>query len=399
MMEKEICLATAFGALRAGAAAVEVTPRPGAWLAGFARNRPATSALDPLWARALAFAVGEVAVVMVVVDCLGLLADDCDRIAAGLPLPREQVIVAATHTHSGPDTIGLWGPDQQTRGVDQAVLEAIIAGARQAAAQAVAELRPARLALAGVAAPARCAVNVREPGSIDQEVSLMRFCHRDGRGLATLINWGCHPEVLRSGNQAYSSDLAHSLRQRVEESLGGTAIFANGALGAMVTADAAEDTVEEARRIGSAVADEAVAALAREGEGADWLTLNLHSEPLALAVEAERLREALGTGLVARELTSDGELRTRMTALTLGNATLITCPGEPQPRVGRRWKRLMQRPYRFLISVCQDEVGYILDREDYGTQRYRYESGMTPGPDTAIRLTAAAQRLLRAVQG
>ncbi|MBI5832041.1 MAG: hypothetical protein HZB16_06990 [Armatimonadetes bacterium] len=392
-------MVTAFGALRASAAAVDVTPPVGAWLAGFEQNRVAETTHDPLWARAIALAVGEVPLVLVAVDCIGLLAADCDRIADGLPIPREQVIVCATHTHSGPDTIGLWGPDPRTRGVDEVVLTHIVDGAREAAREALAQLVPARLTLASTGAPTRCAVNLRDPASIDPEISVMRFTDRDGHGLATLINWACHPEVLRSSSHAYSSDFAHGLRGRVEESLGGIALFANGALGAMVTTDAAADTFDEARRIGGAVGDEAVAAVAREGQGTDWLTLNLASETLAVAVETAGFRAALAAGLLTRELSSDGEARTRMTALTLGNATLVTCPGELQPRVGRRWKRLMQRPYRFLVGLAQDELGYVLDREDFGNHRYAYESGMCMGPDTAIRLTVAAQRLLRAVQG
>jgi hypothetical protein len=93
--------------LRAGAAAVDITPKefPLNMPGGFSAN-PASGAHDPLHSRALVLDDGATSLVMVVVDNLGLARetiDEAKRIASqqtGIPL--ERMLIASTHTHSGP---------------------------------------------------------------------------------------------------------------------------------------------------------------------------------------------------------------------------------------------------------------------------------------------------------
>ena len=57
-------------------------------------------------------------------DCIGLLYTEVQRIrertAAMSTFPVERIIVSSTHTHSGPDVVGIWGNDYQHTGVDTA---------------------------------------------------------------------------------------------------------------------------------------------------------------------------------------------------------------------------------------------------------------------------------------
>ncbi|MFA6545541.1 MAG: neutral/alkaline non-lysosomal ceramidase N-terminal domain-containing protein [Limisphaerales bacterium] len=95
--------------LRAGAAAVDVTPRqfPLNMPGGFSAN-PATGAHDPLHSRALVLDDGRITLAMVVVDTLGLASEttaDAKAIASrrtGIPVDR--MLISATHTHSGPSS-------------------------------------------------------------------------------------------------------------------------------------------------------------------------------------------------------------------------------------------------------------------------------------------------------
>src|SRR5690606_8088771 len=97
------------------------------WIAGFQNGRPATDAHDPLWARALVIEVTPDAadattrrplrIGLVALDLIGLFHTSVLRIReaiatkgdGGRPLV-DYLLVASTHTHSGPDTLGLWGP-------------------------------------------------------------------------------------------------------------------------------------------------------------------------------------------------------------------------------------------------------------------------------------------------
>lgn len=385
----------------AGAGAVEVTPDAGCWLAGFGRDRPAQGVHDPLWARALALQTGGRPALILAVDCLGLLAPQVARIAEQLPeLGTGRLLVCATHTHSGPDTIGFWGPDERTSGVRPGDLDRIVAGCVAAARQALGALRPGFLSFASTPAPERCAVNVREPESIDDQVSVLHITEAGSDdGIATLVNWACHPETLQNASRTVSSDFAAALRIRLEAALGGTALYVNGALGAMVTVASAAESSAEADRIGTAVADAVVAAIEDRPHLLDRGRLRTATKAVWLPLANARFQSAVERGQVRGTPAQNGLLKTSVSAWSLGPATLIGLPGEPQPAVGKYLKRLMRRQQRFLLGLCNDEIGYILRRADHENPLYEYEASMAIGPDSVRRIGEAVTELLEQVEG
>ncbi len=89
-----------------------------AFLAGFGHNCRAESIHDDLFARALAISTEQTTLVFCSVDLIGLFASDIEKTIRQVNRPEAQIILPATHTHHGPDTVGLWGPDDTTRGVE-----------------------------------------------------------------------------------------------------------------------------------------------------------------------------------------------------------------------------------------------------------------------------------------
>ena len=107
--------------LTVGFGETDITPAVGkqpVFLAGFGQNRKATSVHDPLFARALVLADGEVKVALVSVDVVGLFLPFVESVREKLP-GFKYVLVSATHNHEGPDTLGLWGPNPLSSGVDR----------------------------------------------------------------------------------------------------------------------------------------------------------------------------------------------------------------------------------------------------------------------------------------
>lgn len=386
-------------AILVGAGAADVTPEPGCYLAGFIRDRVAVEVHDPLWARAVAVQAGGRTAVLVAVDCLGLLAPAEALVAERVGLKPGHLVLCATHTHSGPDTIGLWGPDARTSGVAPAVVEAILDGAVAAGRQALETLRPALLTFTRTALPQRTLINVRDPHTQDRHIAVLHAGDAgSGRGIATLVNLAGHPETLQSATRAITSDYVHRLRVDLEQALGGVAVFANGALGAMVTVAAADESFAEADRIGAALAGAVTGALRVSDEVVEKGHLAVASREVELPVTCPELLAAMAAGLLPLRI-ADERLRTRVTAWSLGPATLLMVPGELQPAVGQRWKRMMGRRHRFLIGLASDEIGYVLDREDYDRELYDYERTRSLGPDTATLLETTVQRVLAAVDG
>lgn len=129
--------------LRAGAAAVDITPRefPLNMPGGFSANL-ATNAHDPLHARTLVFDDGATTLAMVVVDNLGAspeLIEEAKELAAQrTKIPRERMLVASTHTHSAPSSNTKSGSAPAV-----AYRKVILDGIAESIVRAHAALRPA----------------------------------------------------------------------------------------------------------------------------------------------------------------------------------------------------------------------------------------------------------------
>src|SRR5690242_3107743 len=141
-------------ALRAGAASAVITPElrgHTVYLAGFGHNRMASGIHDDLSVRCLALAEPSASVTLCSADLIGLFYADVEKIrelfAQDTP-PGSWLIVACTHVHEGPDTLGLWGPSAAQSGTDPVYLDWVEHRIASTAAAAVHSMRPARLEFA-----------------------------------------------------------------------------------------------------------------------------------------------------------------------------------------------------------------------------------------------------------
>ncbi len=260
----------------AAAGKIEITPdvrKHKALLAGFgATGRPIKAIHDPLYARGIVVSDGTRTYGFIAVEVLGLYREEIEAIRRqALENPaRESLLVAATHTHSGPDTIGLWGPYLGVFGVDH-VYQAYL---RERVAALYKDLK-SRLQEAEIVAatkeldPHGLVRDVRDPRIIDAELRVLHFRSRSkGKApIGTLVNWSCHAETLGDGNRSLSADFPGEMCANLEKDMG-TCAFFPGAIGGLMTPDKHSDTVadeyRESRRIGLALAGH-VRALAKKG--------------------------------------------------------------------------------------------------------------------------------------
>src|SRR5574337_642367 len=138
-------------ALRAGAAKSSITPDVHAgkvYMAGFGFNRLATGVHDDLYARCLAIGAGGKTLVVCAADLIGLFHPEALRVHAKVEaqLPGvTQVIVASTHDHEGPDTLGLWGPALLKSGVNVQYLDWVVDRIADTAVRAARNMQEARM--------------------------------------------------------------------------------------------------------------------------------------------------------------------------------------------------------------------------------------------------------------
>ena len=101
------------------------------WMGGFSVGHPAQGIHDDLWARTVILERGSTRVALVSVDLVGFFNEDVIKVREALAAENLQVdhlLVSSTHTHEGPDTMGLWGKAFGKSGYQDFYVEQVRAG-------------------------------------------------------------------------------------------------------------------------------------------------------------------------------------------------------------------------------------------------------------------------------
>jgi len=369
------------------------------FLGGFGMNRTALEVHDPIWARAILFEKAGRRAMIVSCDLVGVLNWRVRQLRAAAK-GVDEVLFTSTHNHNGPDTIGLWGPFPLISGVSEAYVRKLEEAVAECARKAIASKVPATLAAGSARVEAGVVKDIRPPDVRNETVAVLAAYDRKGKAVAVLVNFAMHPEGMASKNRAVTSDYPHYLREAIERDVpGAMCLFVSGDLGGMQTPDVKGHTWEEIRRCGEAVAAKAREALA----GAAALEvpeLKAVRAEVAFPMENKKFIAGFKSGVfgtgTAEAVNVDGERHTllsEVSALRLGDALFATVPGEALPEVGREVYRLMEARHKFLVGLGQDEVGYILPKEDFNPKKY--EESMSLGPETAPTLLDALKKLLK----
>ncbi len=396
------------------------------WLAGFAPNRPAQGINDPLTARALVLRQGGVSVALVAIDAIGLthenviaLRQSIDQAALGLT----HVLVAATHTHDAPDTLGLWSNGRLgplLTDFDQGYLDRVLTGARDAVLEALAHLTPAELQATSATLPSEGFVrDSRPPIVYDHTLAAARFvAHDSGETIATLVSWGNHPEALGAHGRLISADYPHYWREGVERGLpppngcvglGGVCLFFVGPIGGLMTPSGV--TVPE--RDGQGVVSEDGVNKARAlGERLSHRTVQLLTDPSLRPEASPRLALVARTVFVPIEGVFrwpiilglihpgwfSGRARTEIDALRLGELEILAVPGELYPEISEGGvesppgadfpgpprevpplRSQMRGSVRMIFGLANDELGYLIPRTEWDTRPpFAYGRDQTP---------------------
>lgn len=392
--------------LKAGVSLRVVTPDPLLPVSGgVGPSEPAARREGDLTVRAVVVADGDTRVALASVDFLGFPAILGDRARARVAgIPPENIIIAATHTHSAPDPYAF--PDERGQtGADLAYLRSVADRLADAINEASVRLQPVRLKVATGEVKGRVAYNAYAEALFDPRCGVIQWVAADGAVVATLVNYAVHPEVLGSRQGICSPDLVGPLYDRLSQQGGGFGIFFNGALGGMVTADNRGpdgrdvSTWAECVRIGTRLADEALRII-REAPLQTEPDLECRSRMVRFPVESPVLRAVLRGSPMGYRTEADGTLATRLNLVRLGEARLLTVPGEALPNIGAYLKRRMRGGHPFLLGLANDAFGYLLTREDWGAfPRYEYISRTSLGERTgeiyvenALALIAEASR-------
>ncbi|MBC7327469.1 neutral/alkaline non-lysosomal ceramidase N-terminal domain-containing protein [bacterium] len=381
----------------AGVSRVKITPQYSVYLAGLGNNRKSEGVHDDIYATALYLSDGKTRLVILSLDLIGLFYEDIEkaRKEAGRKnsLQSTDIIIACSHLHSGPDTLGLWGPNEFTSGVEEKYLQFVQQKIVEAIDIAIKSAKPATLKV-GQTTNSEVAYNSRDENLLDPTVTMLFVEDKNGKSIANIVNYACHPEVLWSDNKLITSDFVHYLRELTEREIGGVTLFLNGALGGMVTPKVKEHTFAEAKRIGENLGQSILKA--KESQEKIEKTKIIH-RVIKIKLPVENPKFLLAAQLEIMKRNMEGQaVDSEMHFLDIGGKLqILTNPGEALPKVGLALKSLLSTPYKMVIGLACDEIGYILPEEYFATQIYAYESSMSLGPKTAKILLQAGKRLLK----
>lgn len=349
------------------------------FLAGFQQNRPATGVHDDLYVRVLVIRTddheGHVDftqpeyLILAVCDLIGLSHIEIKQIRRLIQqqgIDTRGLVVACTHTHSGPDTLGLWGQSSFGTGLNPRYQAFVRQQVVSAVKEAIAALEPATLH-AGTTQMLRWLKNARAPDVIDRELSVLQAANRQDKTIFTFVNLACHPEVMFGENTLISADYAGAVCRQIEQDRGGIALFASADIGGMMTPDVDEHerSFETVQLMGRDVASFALAALAK-GKPVDPPSLYFCRCDVHIPMHNPLFKFALATGALPRLPRDDqGRVSTQVSFLDLGPMRWITVPGELLPRPGMMLRQMLNAPYRFLIGLADDELGYLIPSSEF----------------------------------
>ncbi len=397
--------------MKAGAAKIEITPTDNVWMDGMIRTHPSQGVHDPLHARCLALSVGHdlsEACVIVSVEIVSLSERDADLIrhtvAERRGIPRERIVLAATHTHSGPATIGVFNPQAieyvaDLRGKLVHVIE-----------EALDNLQPADIGSASgsettishyrrlLADDGKVVMNwepvpperiVRPLGEIDPEVGVLKVTDAADpqQPICILFNHAGHPNVLSGDNYHISADYPGYAARLLETEYDCVAMFVNGAQGTMDVDGLRDRDWQGVVRVGTALATATSEVVDRISPVADpyinSCAATYHLEKRKIGAEelrwAEQLLETTG-GSVQSMADGVGEdykaklykqiydaphthVEIEQICVVVGDTAMISFPGELFTEIGMQIKSRSPFRHTYLIGLANGKIGYIPTRK------------------------------------
>jgi len=392
---------TSFAEFRSAAAVRIVTPDPLLPVSGgVGPSNPATRKHGELSVRALVLENNGTRIAIVGSDFLGFPSVLADRVRDQVRgIPRGNILIGATHTHSAPDCYGF--PDGNGGfATDLKYLDTVCSKMAETINEAISRLQPSTLKLRTGEAKGKIAYNYYAPQLYDPRCDVLQTTDSAGKPIATRVNYAVHPEVLGSRQGILSPDLVGPLYDRIAAKGGGIAIFMNGAQGGMVTADVRGSdgkdvqTWEECIRIGELLADEALRIVA----GAPLVKdppLFCTNKLIRFQVDSPGMLQIMKISPLGYKSDVEGTVTTTVNLLNIGEAQVLTIPGEALPNIGFYLKRKMKGQHNLLFGLTNDAFGYILTKEDFGSfKRYEYVTRTSLGERTADTYINAALELV-----
>ena len=371
----------------------------GVWLAGYGSDRFAKGVHDDLWARSILISSHQDTVLFIALDCIGYLFDEIsvikNEIKTKFHIPPENILFAATHDHSAPDTIGLWGSGGES-GKNSDYIKWVRTQILTCVGQAMENKKNAKL-IFGKTRFSNPIEDSRPPKVINDLLLSFRAVDEQNKTIATLVNYAMHAEALDGENRLITADYPGVLCNELEKKFGGTALFFAADIGGMQSPFILFHSFWSCRRVGKSIAEKVINSVKKNNFSQSEL-ISIQSSQILFPVDNPKFKKAIQNGLFgesAQHIAKENEnlfLPADISFIKIGPAQFISVPGEMFPELGNILRQQMKTDFPFVIGLCNNEFGYIVPTEEWKNDGY--EESMSLGPKTATLLMDQLLKLL-----
>ncbi len=411
--------ASSAAAYEVGAAKVSITPRSlrGIHLGGYGIGpvHPAKGVLRPIYARALAVRDARTGA-QVVITSLDLqghflayrngpygFADMAATLHQQLGIPVANLLFQTTHTHNGPDDLGVWG------GVPTSYLRFVTRQTERAVRTAVHRETAARLRWASIQMPNFASTFSRTGDSddpstdgdknkfpVDETLNVLQAVDAgNGRVLATLVDFACHATIYGPLDKvspdwpgATATYLEHDqrgMRTGVRYGWpGSVAVVVEGDLGHTWpggiprfadpgrTPSKATDDNYPADAFGDAIARAATTAITRHPRrvrgpvaGTARSITVANDNPVLLAALVHPVDGITAYRADTPPYGAGDAITTTVAEVRIGQLLFAGAPGEEYPTLGFALRKAAPSAVVLPVSLADDQLGYMGTPEDY----------------------------------
>lgn len=372
---------------QAGSSQHHINPPIPSFIAGHSQNRLFTGVKDSLFVKVLVVGNNEKKIAIITYDCIGMLYPHLQALRKRIAtqnnsLTVDHIVMSSTHSHAGPDVVGLWGADLMHSGVDSTYMETVLQVTRQQINEAVRKMEPVKIVYGEGSHQFSWVKNISEPLELDRTISVLQFVNTKGKSLATLTNFACHPTFVDAVHSQVSADYPAGFYRSMDKALGGVNIFLQGAIGGWVQPEGEPQTFEQAYKRGNELAV-FTRALLKKPSPLQGSQISFRSAVIQMPVNNPGFQQLAKAGVIKREI--DSTVSTEIAVFRIGNAMFATHPGETVPEMSLATRKLLNTDGpKFVLGLSMDALGYIVKPYFFDPSRKiphaEYLCSMSVGP-------------------
>jgi Neutral/alkaline non-lysosomal ceramidase, N-terminal len=407
--------ASAHADLRAAAVKVDITPQNSQWLSGY-QARQSNGVHDNIYHRVLALEAAGTSFYLISTDVCLFSPNFHDSVMSELQrrtgIDPSHVWWSVTHTHAAPEIgppdmykalLGRsdhdWDRDYTTL-VTNALIEAVKT-ARD-------KLEPARLSFTTTTSNAninrrardvdgKISLGLNPDGPADRQVNLVRVTRPDGSPIALVVNYAMHGTVMSGQNLKISGDGPGVVATYLEEQLGGTVLYVNGAAGNIapiysVYADPSSGHLSQFRVL---LGDRVIAAARAMAPGTDRVVIR-HTQ---IIVESARREDLVWPDELAAYATSDRQrIKLPLRLVAINDTVIWSAPVEMFCEIAMNIRERSPFKQTFYFGYTNGWFGYLPTAK--GFEEGGYEPRTSPftaqaESDLTMNLIASLKKLRR----